>query len=189
MDDLRNAPTAFSDLYRKSIRYMNGESDIAAGEEVDNVVMGVSHPDSGEAASEAVLAAILEYSPYVLRKGKALTVVSMVSLMKIFHDELFAYSIECAKKVLKADGEACIGLHYATMKVAKNPANPRMAGFSRKDLNLGFILPDEARQLGCRLVLTQSFATNYPASLFARYLKTISVEGDGDYRIYKHGLI
>jgi hypothetical protein len=188
MEDLKNAPPAFNDLFRKSIRYMNGESDLHVGQTIDNVVMGVAHPDASEEESAKILAAILEYSPYVYRKGKGLTIVSMVSLMQIFHDELFAYSMDCAKSVMKA-ATVNIGLHYQPMRVEKNESYPRIAGFSRKDLNLGFVLPDVARELGCPLVLTQSFATNYPASLFARYLKTISIEGDGEYRIYQHGLI
>lgn len=190
MDDMKNAPPAFNELFRKSIRYMNGESDLRVGETVDNVVMGIGHPDASDADSARILEAVFEYSPYVMRKGKGLTVVSMVSLMRIFHDDLFAYSIDCAKRVMEATAEkVSIGLHYAPMKVGANETNPRMAGFSRKDLNLGFILPGVARELDHTLVLTQSFATNYPASLFARYLKTISVEGDGDYRIYQHGLM
>jgi len=190
MDDMKNAPPAFNDLFRKSIRYMNGESDLHVGETIDNVVMGIGHPDASDEEAARILSAVLEYSPYVMRKGKGLTVVSMVSLMQIFHDELFAYSIDCAKRVMcAAEEKVSIGLHYATMNVGKNEANPRMAGFSRKDLNLGFIMPDIARELKHKLVLTQSFATNYPASLFARYLKTINVEGDGEYRIYQHGLI
>lgn len=185
---MKNAPHAFDELFKKDIAYMNGESDLHEGETVDNVVMGLSLDAPSDEAAAALVSAVREYTPYILRKGPGLFVVSMVSLMKIFHGDLFAYSMECAKRAMKS-AEVRVGLHYAPMAVGKNEANPAMAGFSRRDLNLGFILPGVARELDCRLVLTQSFATNYPASLFARYLKTISVEGEGDFRIYQHGAL
>ncbi len=185
MNSFGNIPKQYFTLFKNNAKYISENSKIKIGDIVDNVVLSISHSDDDEKGFNRIYPIICEYSPYIIRNGKDMTIVSFVSVVRFSNDDLFSFSIKCAKQLYKVNG-IFAGVHYQKMMVIKNDKTPDMAAFSQDDLKLGFVLGDAAKRIKCKLLFTGNFVQRYPKKLLLKYMDKLVLEGDNEYKLFKY---